>query len=175
MNTLQASRVSALSALATLAVGGALLATPGVASADYKTGSGGMCQPYGTTTTDDLRYLVNGVTPRYDTDVTILCNLVPDSEYIWYTASTDATAMLHFKAGTADAPVSCTATVGSAYMYGTLTYSKATTIPATLSTTLTISDMLAPGSYSWAPASITCLLPKRAVLARIVLHEGGAT
>lgn len=175
MKTLPLKSASALSTLATLMLGGAFLAAPGTASADYKTGSGGMCQPYGKTTPDDLRYLVNGVTTRYDYDATILCNLAPDVEYSWYSATTSADARLYFKAGNADAPVTCTATVGSSYMYGSLSYSQAMTIPATLTYTMNINDMRAPGAYSWAPAAITCVLPKRAVLARIVLYERGAT
>lgn len=163
-------------AASTLVLGAILAVAPRPAHADYKTSSGGACQPFGsTTTTDDLRYLVNGVTPRNDTDEVVLCNLVADSEYTWYSATTDADVSLFFKAGSMDAPVSCTATTGSSYMYGSLSYTKSMTIPATLTGTLNITGMLAPGSYSWAPFSVTCQLPARAVLARIVLKESAAT
>lgn len=162
------------SAALTLAIAAALSAAPHTASANYKTSSGSACLAYGTTTTpDELLHLVNGIRPRYDTDEFILCNFVVDSENGWYNAANSATLQMHFKAGSIDAPVACTATAGSAYMYGVLTYSATQTIPATLSSTLTMSGMTAPGSYSWAPFSVNCRLPAKATLARMVLNELG--
>lgn len=162
--------------LATVAVGALFLSALPSARADYKTGTGSACVPYGTTTTwDELRYLVGAVTPREDTDEFVLCNFASDAENGWYNAATEANVTLQFKAGSLDAPVSCTATAGSAYMYGVLTYTKSVTIPATLSSSLAINDILAPGSYSWVPFAVTCKLPARATLSRIVLHESGST
>lgn len=164
------------SALLAVALATAIGALPGDARADYKTGTGSACVPYGTTTVwDDLRFLVGAVTPRLDTDEYVLCNFSTDAESGWYGASTEASVALQFKAGSVDAPVSCTATAGSAYMYGTLTYTKAVTIPATLSSTLSITDIVAPGSYSWAPFNVVCKLPSKATLSRVVLSEAGAT
>lgn len=159
----------------TLAIGLTLGAAPQAALANYKTSTGSACLAYGgTTTPDELLYLVNGITTRNATDEFILCNFVVDSENGWYNAANSATLYMYFKAGNIDAPVSCTATAGSAYMYGVLTYSTAQTIPATLSSTLTLSGMTSPGSYSWAPFNVNCKLPAKATLARMVLNETGA-
>ena len=154
----------------------ALFASPQIAQADYKTRTGSACVAYGATTTpDELQYLVGGITTRNATDEFILCDFVVDSEYGWYNAANSASLTMYFKAGNVDAPVSCTATAGSAYMYGVLTYSAAQTIPATFSSTLSFSNMTAPGSYSWAPFNVNCKLPAKATLARMVLNETGAT
>jgi hypothetical protein len=168
------NRIAFSSAGLTLAIGIALGAAPQTASANYKTSTGSACLAYGATTTpDELLYLVNGITTRNATDEFILCNFVVDSENGWYNAANSATLSMYFKAGNVDAPVSCTATAGSAYMYGVLTYSAAQTIPATLSSTLTMSGMTSPGSYSWAPFNVNCKLPAKATLARMVLNELG--
>jgi len=168
-------RTAAPSLALTLAIAAALTA-PMPALADYKTRTGSACQAYGATTTpDELLYLVNGVTPRNASDEYVLCDFVVDAESGWYNAANSATLNMYFKAGAADAAVSCTATAGSAYMYGVLTYSTAQTIPATLSGTLSLSGMTAPGSYSWAPFNVVCKLPAKATLARLVLNEAGAT
>ncbi|NOT87426.1 MAG: hypothetical protein HOP03_04505 [Lysobacter sp.] len=166
--------LSSSSAALTLAIAVALGAAPQAAHANYKTSTGSACLAYGNSTTpDELLYLVNGIRPRYDTDEYILCNFVVDSENGWYNAANSATLSMYFKAGNIDAPVTCTATAGSAYMYGVLTYSAAQTIPATLSSTLTMSGMTSPGSYSWAPFNVNCKLPAKATLARMVLNELG--
>ena len=163
-------------ALLAIVAGAALIGKPHSAQADYKTGTGSACLPYGSGTTwNDLQYLVNGVTPQADTDETVLCNFAVDTEGGWYSAGTNARVALYFKAGTLDAPVSCTATAGSSFMYGVLTYTSATTIPATLSSTLNINNITAPGSYTWPPFGVTCRVPARATLSRIVLHEAGTT
>ena len=80
---------------------------------------------------------------------------------------------MYFKAGNVDSSVTCTATAGSAYTYGVLTYSVTQTIPAALSSTLTMSGMTAPGSYSWALLNVNCRLPAKATLARMVPNELG--
>jgi hypothetical protein len=167
-------RIALSSAGLTLAIGLALGVAPQAAFANYKTSTGSACLAYGNTTTpDELLYLVNGIATRNATDEFILCDFVVDSENGWYNAANSATLSMYFKAGNIDAPVTCTATAGSAYMYGVLTYSVAQTIPATLSSTLSISGMTAPGSYSWAPFNVNCKLPAKATLARMVLNELG--
>lgn len=159
----------------TLAIAAALSIAPQTAHANYKTSTGSACVAYGgSTTPDELLYLVNGITTRNATDEFILCDFVVDSENGWYNAANSATLAMYFKAGNIDAPVTCTATAGSAYMYGVLTYSASQTIPATLSGTLTFGNMTAPGSYSWAPFNVNCKLPAKATLARMVLNESGA-
>jgi hypothetical protein len=168
------NRTACFSAALTLAIAAALSAAPQTASANYKTSTGSACLAYGSTTTpDELLYLVNGITTRNATDEFILCDFVVDSENGWYNAANSATLQMYFKAGNIDAPVTCTATAGSAYMYGVLTYSATQTIPATLSSTLTMSGMTSPGSYSWAPFNVNCRLPAKATLARMVLNESG--
>lgn len=160
----------------TLAIAAVFAASPQSAQANYKTSTGSACLAYGASTTpDELQYLVGGITTRNATDEFILCNFVTDSEDGWYNAANSASLTMYFKAGNLDAPVTCTATAGSAYMYGVLTYSAAQTIPATLSGTLSFSNMTSPGSYSWAPFNVNCKLPARATLARMVLNEAGAT
>lgn len=162
------------SAALTLAIATALSIAPGTASANYQTSTGSACVAYGTSTTPgELRYLVNGITPLNATDEYILCDFVTDSESGWYNAANSATLQMFFKAGNVEAVVTCTATAGSAYMSGVLTYSGAHTIPATLGGTLTLSGMTAPGSYSWVPFNVVCKLPAKATLARMVLNELG--
>lgn len=162
------------SAALTLAIAAALSIAPGTASANYQTSTGSACIAYGTSTTPgELRYLVNGITPLNATDEYILCDFVTDSENGWYNAANSATLQMFFKAGNVEAAVTCTATAGSAYMSGVLTYSGAHTIPATLGGTLTLSGMTAPGSYSWVPFNVVCKLPAKATLARMVLNELG--
>lgn len=163
-------------ALLSAALAALLLGVPPAAHADYKSGSGGKCLPYGASTAwGDLRYLPGAVTTAGDTDEFVVCSFDSDAENGWYNAATDASVSLHFKAGSLEAAVSCTATAGAASMYGTLTYTKSLTLPATFSGTLSINDMIAPGSYSWVPFSVVCRLPARATLSRIVLHETGPT
>jgi hypothetical protein len=162
------------SAALTLAIAAALSAAPQTAHANYKTSTGSACLAYGTSTTsDELLYLANGITTRNTTDEFILCDFVVDSENSWYNAANSATLSMHFKAGSTDAAVACTAVAGSGFMYGALYYSDSQTIPATLSGTLAFANMTHPGSYSWAPFSVVCKLPAKATLARMVLNELG--
>ena len=53
------------------------------------------------------------------------------------------------------------------------TYSATQTIPAVLSSTLTMSGMTALGSHLWTPFNINCKLPAKATLARMMLNELG--
>jgi hypothetical protein len=169
-------RTAMLGAALTLVTAAALSIAPPAARADDKTSAGNACRAYGATTAaDELTYLVGGITPKNPTDEYILCDFVVDSENGWYDAANSAYLYMYFKAGSADAPVTCTATTGSPYMYGVLTYSASLTIPATLSGTVSFSGMTSPGAYSWAPFNVVCKLPAKATLARMVLNETGPT
>jgi hypothetical protein len=162
------------SAALTLAIAAALSSAPGTASANYQTSTGSACVAYGTSTTpDELRYLVNGITTRNPTDEYILCDFVTDTESGWYNAANSASLHMFFKAGNVEAAVTCTATAGSTYMSGVMTYSGAHTIPANFGGTLTLSGMTAPGSYAWVPFNVVCKLPSKATLARMTLNELG--
>ena len=165
----------ARSTLLVLCAGLATMAAPQVADADYKTSSGTACMPYGSNTSwDELLYLSGGVGTRGDADEYVLCGFSSDSENGWYSASTNADLQLYFKAGGADAAVACTATAGSSFMYGVMTYGTSLSLPATLAGTMSIGSIQAP-MYSWTPLTVTCRLPGKATLARLVLNERGVT
>ncbi len=158
-----------------LAAALATLGAPSVADADYKTSPGTACMPYGAGTSwDELLYLSGGVSARGDSDEYVLCGFTSDAENGWYSPSNQADLQLYFKAGNADAAIACTATAGSSFMYGVMTYSKSLSLPATMSGTMPIRDIQAP-MYSWTPFTLTCRLPGKATLARLVLNERGTT
>lgn len=151
-------------------------ALPQTARADYKTLSGASCMPYGTSTTsDDLKYVVGGVTTRNATHEFIICDFTVDAETPWRSL-TNATLLLFFRAGDVDANVSCTGVVGSGYLSeGFLAYSDSRTIPARTNGTLALTSMTAPDSFVWSSFSVVCSLPAKATLFRMVLREGGTT
>ena len=162
------------STLLVLCIALAALAAPH-AAADYKTSTGTACMPYGGSTSwDDLLYLAGGVSTRGDADKYVLCGFSTDADNGWYSASTNADLQLYFKAGSADAAVACTATAGSSFMYGVMTYGKSLSLPATLGGTMSINGIQAP-MYSATPLTVTCRLPGKATLARLALNERAAT
>jgi hypothetical protein len=164
------------SLLLVLCIGFAALLAPRDAGADYKTSTGTACMPYGSNTEwSDLLYLSGGVTTRGDADASILCSFVVDADNGSYDATLSTDLQLYFKAGATDAAIVCTATAGSGFMDGVLTYSQSLDLPATLSDTVSIDGVQAPPTYSWAPLTVNCTLPAHSTLARLVMSEHADT
>jgi len=148
-----------------------------VASAtDYKTFSGTACMPYGANTSwAELTFRPGGVTTEGTSNEYILCGVSTDTENGWTNAAS-ANMGLSFKtSSTTGSPITCTATSGSAFIFGALTYAGSLNLAQNETGTLTLSNIVSEAGYSWVPLTVSCRLPPKTTLARIYVNEMPST
>lgn len=147
------------------------------AANDWKTYSGIICQPIGTTTAADLTVSGFGVTNKSAITQRVICPLVQDHEYGWAGATDAAQIYLGHSAGAIPGTVDCT------FYYGTtgagfVTKHVALTIPANTSqagSASVIFDSAPPAGYPGFAIFAYCSVSSKATVNAFWINESGAT
>lgn len=163
--------------LATTLLAAGLSIHPAYAATDWKTYSGIVCQPIGTTTAADLTVSGFGVTNKSAITQRVICPLVQDHEDGWGAATNIAQIYLGHSAGAIPGTVDCTFYYGTTGV-GFVTKHVALTIPANTSQAGAASvtfDSAPVGGYPGYAIAAYCSVSSKATVNAFWISESGAT